>query len=211
MSTPGTRCRQSVAQVDPGLVVIGDSHGEHLFPGLLAEAMDVPLAYVYLEDWPSFVSEDSRAVPRVVADLDSVETVLLSARWNRVNVESAQLRETIETLRDAGKEVVLLDDVPYFEFHAMECEFVRAIGPRPRCDAAASDYGELQDEYVPQLEALARHTGADYVPIGDVFCTADTCSMVKDGILQYADNGHVNVQGSRTLAQEILRALPIAY
>ncbi len=201
---PGTRCRQSIQGVNPEVVVIGDSHGEHLFPGLISEIPEKPSAYIYLEDWPSIVSADSVAVVDSVARLESVEVVLVSARWNGVNVESPQLRQTIETLRQAGKKIVLLDDVPYFEFHAMECEFVRLVGPRPRCDTSRSDYQELKNGYVPQLEMIARETDAELLSVGEVFCSLDSCSMIDGDVLQYADNGHVNVQGSRTLIKEIL-------
>ena len=202
---PGTRCRQSIQGVNPEVVVIGDSHGEHLFPGLISETPEKPSAYIYLEDWPSIVSADSVAVVDSVARRESVEVVLVSARWNGVNVESPQLVQTIKTLRQAGKKVVLLDDVPYFEFHAMECEFVRLVGPRPRCDMSRSNYQELRNGYVAQLELIAGETDAELLSVGEVFCSLDRCSMVNGDVLQYADNGHVNVQGSRTLIKEILQ------
>lgn len=207
----GTRCRQTSPGVHPSVVVIGDSHGEHLFPGLIEQASSIPAAYLYLEDWPSIVSVDSQSIPRAIADLETVDTVLLSARWNAVNVGSPQLIETITVLQEAGKKVIILDDVPYFEFHAMECEYVRVLGPRPQCTMNVSDYQQLKTAYRAELERISRDTGAEFIEVGDVFCRDETCSMVKDGVLQYADNGHLNVQGSRTVVQELMRTdIPLA-
>ena len=203
ISVPGTRCRQSQLGRDPQVIVVGDSHGEHLFPGLIDELASVPSAYVYLEDWPSIVSEDSVGVVQQIAGNAAVDTVVLSARWNEVNVRSPQLMESAQVLRDAGKTVVILDDVPYFEFHAMECQYARLIGPRPRCTMPIGEFLTFRERYLPGLREVASTTGSDLIEVGGLFCTEESCSMVRDGVIHYADNGHLNREGSRALIREV--------
>jgi len=203
-SVPGTRCRQSHADAAPELVIVGDSHGEHLFPGVMETLTDLPSAYVYLEDWPSIVSSDSLAVIDQIAQGESISTVLVSARWNAVNVESPQLQESLRTWAASGKRVVVVDDVPYFEFHAMECQYARLLGPRPQCTMPVSEFQEFRASYVPRLRDIAVANDAAFVEVGGIFCDEQVCSMVRNDRIQYADNGHVNREGSIALMNELV-------
>jgi hypothetical protein len=203
---PGTRCRQSEAGVSPRTVVLGDSHGEHLFAGMLLDKPEVPSAYVYLEDWPSIISSDSQGVVKQIAASSSIESVIISARWNEVNVQSAQLAETLIELIAAGKQVTVLDDVPYFAFHAMECEYARFIGPKSQCTMPRDEFDAFRENYISELADVVEASRADFLAVGSTFCTTEECSMVRDGVLQYADNGHLNIEGSRSVSEALTRA-----
>lgn len=196
VAVPGTRCRQTQPHLDPELIIIGDSHGEHLFPGAIDVLSGVPTAYVYLEDWPSIVSQDSVEVIEQVAGMQSVQTVVVSARWNPINVESHQLSESLAQLTSAGKKVLVLDDVPYFDFHAMECQYARVLGPRPRCTMTRADFDVFRESYVGRLAEVSSESAADFAHVGLLFCDDELCSMVQNGRIQYSDNGHLNRDGS---------------
>jgi hypothetical protein len=45
------------------------------------------------------------------------------------------------------------------------------------------------------------------IQLSQLFCEGSTCTMAKDGQLFFRDDNHLNINGSRYIAKNIVRAL----
>ena len=192
------RCRQSVAGLAPEIVLVGDSHAEHLFPGLLTEFPDINVQYIYLPGWPYGQQSDYSGVMSQIAQTPSVRTVMLGSRWVPEIVQyEGYLSELVTELTDSGKVVVLNNDNPFFAFHSRECKYERPLLSDNGCTEDSADFIELQTVVNPFLQQLTNdNPRALIADTAQGFCDESICSMVIDGQLLISDYGHLNVDGS---------------
>ncbi|MCA8883968.1 MAG: hypothetical protein KDA50_09530, partial [Rhodobacteraceae bacterium] len=100
-------------------------------------------------------------------------------------------------LRAAGKQVLVIDDVPMLPMKLPDC----LARPHPADDPCTRPAQE-----VPQLTSLARGVAllpADevhYVAMRDIFCDGDTCHAIIGGIPAYMDSDHISAPMARSLA-----------
>lgn len=202
------RCFQSKAGDVHDVVLLGDSHAEHLFPGLAEQLPDNNLVF-YGKEGPPLPDNKaySRILEVVLAD-NNVKTVLITAKWRqalRAYTEDAwkkQLGSLLMSLTSSGKRVFLIEDVPAFSFIPSRCKYEGRFGVANLCN----EPDQLPDAYNVQVfEAEARST-RDVVVIAthDVFCRRGACSMAKDDVLLYRDDNHLNVAGSSLVASAIV-------
>ena len=114
-------CGQSVADVPPEIVILGDSHSQHMFLGLSEALPERNVAFVLEDGLPSLNNPLFASIYSAVAAEPRVKTVILSAAWKfRVArlAKGANLRadldRSVHFLRAAGKNVYIFNDVPYF-------------------------------------------------------------------------------------------------
>jgi peptidoglycan/LPS O-acetylase OafA/YrhL len=98
---------------------------------------------------------------------------------------------------DAGKRVVVIDDVPGLPFKLPECL------ARPHPAIAPCTYPRAS---IPSSTPLARAVAlmppgeVKYITFKNVFCDATTCQTVIGGIPAYMDADHISAPFSRSLA-----------
>jgi peptidoglycan/LPS O-acetylase OafA/YrhL len=202
---PLGRCRQSQENSIPTIAVVGDSHAEHLFPGMLQNFPDVNTQYIYLPNWPYSQSKIQDEAIAGIANSPSIQTVLLSASWDAETTSYAEyLEKQVTLLTGAGKNVVLVQDVPTFSFSSRQCKYKLVLNFQNQCE-----------EYLPNQAVRARATvslfneiaqGNDLARVAvlpDWKCRNDCCSMVKNDVLMYSDHGHLTVEGSRKVVEEM--------
>jgi len=206
------RCLQSDAKRPVDMVVIGDSHAEHLFIGLAAALPDRNIAYYIKNDIP-FVSRSSfKDIFSVVASDQNIKAVVVSAYWSiRTEEMSAadlaqQLGSTIDRLERAGKQVFLSDDVPHFSFSPLACGFARAFSTRQRqCDVSADEISRDEAKVRAAFKViLADHPETRLLEIGKYFCRDSHCSMSGEGKLLFRDNSHLNIPGSLYVGRRLV-------
>jgi peptidoglycan/LPS O-acetylase OafA/YrhL len=191
------RCGQSQRDTRPEVALIGDSHAEHLFPGLAAELRGTNVLYDIVDDAPTLADADFARIVRDVAARPSIRTVVLSAFWRQRHVTSAaQLLPVLHALH--GKQLFVTDDVPSFPFDAAACKYRASVLQPTRCSAAASPPAAA-------IATAAREAGAHLLRTASSLCGARTCGMVRDGRLLYRDWNHLNADGSRYVAAAMLR------
>lgn len=204
------RCRQSQPSADVEVVLVGDSHAEHLFPGFADALPQTNIAYYILDSSPV---SDGGGMDRIIQEVASdptVTTVIVNSHWGDRGVPTAELRDTLLTFSEAGKAVFVTDDIPSFPFSALECKFgASPWNPVPRCTI---DYDTFRDTYSVYIDDLTSAVnaipGAELLVTSKYFCQEDSCDMTKNGQIFYRGFHHLNSTGSHFLASKLLEDNP---
>ena len=203
-----TRCFQSKDQGAKDVAIIGDSHAEHLFPGLAARLPDLNVVFYGKASLPFVDNPDFAKIFQYVIADKHTETIIIAANWSTkfsgIPQEEwkQELIATLNALTHAGKRVYLTDDVPRFSFLPNRCKFVGRLGIVNKCVEPdrypQSGFGKTFEELTKDNSALR------FVKMYDRFCAAGRCSMARDGILLFRDEHHLNISGSIAVADVIL-------
>jgi peptidoglycan/LPS O-acetylase OafA/YrhL len=204
-------CRQSREGPDVELALLGDSHAEHLFPGVSQAFADRNVA-VYSVRAPMMFGAPAHleAALERLESTPSLRTVVVSRQWSRDGLspddELAPLRKTVARLTAAGKTVLVTDDVPSYPFEMFSCRYrIAPVLPWQRCSRDAGDVDRERLAYTHDLaSAVAGHPRAAVLPTSRYFCARDTCSMAPQGRVLYLDGNHLNTEGSRYLAARLV-------
>ncbi|MDR7305273.1 acyltransferase family protein [Rhodoferax saidenbachensis] len=206
-----SRCAQShPGPAIPSYVLLGDSHAEHLFPGLAQQHAETTLAYTTREGLPLISNQGFTEVFQAIRADYSVKGVLLSAHWasKLQGMDSqafyADLQATLAFFTSQGKVVYLLDDVPIFPFNAERCAYADRIFISNMCTA---DVGAVT--HTPwALSKVVEAPLVTYFNLEKYLCGKDDCRMALEGQLLYRDRNHLNINGSRYIAQALQREYP---
>jgi peptidoglycan/LPS O-acetylase OafA/YrhL len=206
------RCTQSKPGSRIDVVVFGDSHAEHLFVGL-AEAMpNKNVLYSVPGPLPGgrLASDEMRRMVDYIASQPSIKTVILNIGWSKRGVQEDDLLDTLLTLTAKGKTVFTTDDIPKFDFDAMDCKYRLApILPFARCTEERKLFEKQYATYSNTLRDTVRQVpGAHLLNTASYFCDNYLCSMNKGEVLLYRDGNHVNDSGSRFLVHQMLSDYP---
>ena len=205
-----TRCWQSKASSHIDVALVGDSHVEHLFPGLAEALPNKNVVYYAVDGLPvRSVSGMDRIIDHVASD-PAIETVIISAMWAKRGVPENELVKTLETFKSKDKAVVLTDDVPRFFFEAVACKYRRApILPFSQCSQDRGLFDKARATYYPELEAaIDKVPGVQLLNSAEYFCDNNVCSMNKGDALLFRDMSHLNNIGSRFLADRLMTDYP---
>lgn len=127
-----TRCRQSKPDSRIDVVLVGDSHAEHLFVGLAEAAPSKNIAYYVVAETPIRSDDDTnRVIDHVAAD-PAIATVIVSVNWALRGVPHDGLTATFKAFTAAGKAVYTTDDVPTFPFDVSHADIESPRYCRPR-------------------------------------------------------------------------------
>ncbi len=210
------RCSQSIAGASPEIVILGDSHADHLYAGLV-EALPGHNVADYAESaMPSIEDPSFASVYQALAATPSVKAVVVSGAWK---IRLSHLRKgenfreefdrTARFLIAAGKRVYFVNDVPYFEFRVGRCKFAGGFGLPHRCDEDESELESQLAAYAGDLAAVvAANPGARLIDTAHMFCADGRCSMAFGGKLLYRDSNHLNINGTRFIGAKIVAAAP---
>lgn len=204
------RCYQSKPGTDVDIALVGDSHAEHLFPGLAAALPDLNVAYYIVGDAPTRQNADFARILDAISASKTITGVILSARWDTRGVPTEGLKDTLETLRGDGSRVVFVtDDVPVFPFDPFRCKFSAPLLAPPQCSMEAERFWAVRDSFSGPLEEVVRAVpGVELVDIGKFLCSEQTCDMTRGHELLYRDPNHLNLNGSRYVAARMLAENP---
>ena len=210
------RCFQSkVPGYHHDVVVMGDSHAEHLFIGLAEKFGSLNFIYLTRNGLPLISnSEFEKIFDSVIAD-KGIGSVVLSAHWgaklNSAN-EAAfwkDMAKTITVLKDAGKRVYLFADVPQFTINPERCAYDGLFFRTNSCIDSASGFKAEELAFSNRAEDL-KERGSDFFFIRPArfFCDEVACTMAKNGTLFYRDRNHLNILGSSYLSDSLLTSYP---
>lgn len=199
------RCRQSrPGPVDVALV--GDSHAEHIFPGLVQHYPELNIAYYFKID-PAFLGNPKfDAIFEHVTQTPSIQHVVLTMFWERRlkavpahTTMTEQLLATTAHLQDHGKSVSITNGVPHFAFDPNLCRLqrIKLVGQDNRCQTNIPPSQAITEAF-----DAAKTAGIRVLDSRTLFCsTANACSMVKNDQLMFRDDNHLNLLGSMKLAE----------
>jgi hypothetical protein len=154
-----------------------------------------------------------KAAGAIIAD-KQIETVVVSDNaYNQkiLNVaggwsedDGHGVAEILRRFHEAGKRVVVIDDVPSLPYMLPDC-LARTLTNNDPC--------AIDESQVPASTPLGRAVAlmpsgqVDYLTFKNVFCDGSVCHTVIGGIPAYLDNGHISAPFARTLAQRFERAI----
>ena len=140
-----------------------------------------------------------------------IETVLISAYWRPKSFHVPQdsdleteLLATVEQLLEAGKRVYLVGDVPFFSFKPDQCKYRRLWGLNNNCSESSRNYRVDRLTYEPAFERVAEEfPEVTLIDLSEIFCDRQTCSMIDGNDILFRDRNHLNINGSKYLAEKI--------
>lgn len=137
-----------------------------------------------------------------------------AAAGSTASIFTRSLNDMIQTLQKAGKRVVLVDDVPTFDFDPL-MRFETVYIPARRALGSIFDESIISSEYAPAAYASAAHKvtallaktqeefpGVELVELRPRFCDShDLCVYMANDKPYFRDDNHVTQDGARYALQ----------
>lgn len=209
------RCFQTQRNAPIDLVLIGDSHAEHLLLGLSQALPKLNIAVYPRSELPFTKSTEYKEIFDSLANDKQIKFVLITSMWavaplsldERVSFD-ADLNKTIQHLVSAGKHVILTTDTPKFGFDPQRCKFSHPLTGKSNCSESNESYQQVLGSFVPILESSQRlNPSVSLIYFDDLFCDDDQCHMAIDDRILFRDNNHVNVYGSQRIGLALAKQL----
>ncbi|MBJ6933348.1 acyltransferase [Vibrio cholerae] len=210
------RCWQSKNGL-PNLILLGDSHAEHLFYGFAKLLPNLNVAS-YINGGRPSLSDASFTVifeELLSADGKGKKVILTSfflEDWKNGSL-SSELAETIEALKASGYEVAIVGDVVAFPFKPSECEIIKVRkiyfrDPIGRCEVSTDYRLKQKNLYNGGLKLLSEIHNIPYAVADDALCDTHKCSMFdENGSLLYIDTNHLNMKASVKVVTKLVEKL----
>lgn len=204
------RCKQSKKGL-PEIVLLGDSHAEHLFIGL-SENTTKNVAFYVQNGNPFIDDKEFRTIFSELIGNNQAQVIILTMDYfGRLGSQAAGLREnyakTIEALREVGKSVVLVGDVPRFDQDASSCVYAFGEDLGALCLLRKQEFKLQSSAYEKILNKLAKEYKLTYVTLSDILCNEEFCSMIKNKVILYRDTNHLNILGSQLIGRILAERL----
>ncbi len=212
-----TRCYQSQNRADVDLALIGDSHAEHLFIGLAEQLPHKNVAY-YIKDGAAFIDNpDYSHIFRNTIESKSIKQVILTMSWAKrsfllTGSQSLdhQLARTADALLAASKQVFITDDTPSFSYDPRSCRVNRALSRGSNCVVGSAEALWVLHQYGDALQGVAKEDPRiHYLHTYKYLCSTEECSMLNGTQLLYRDKNHLNINGSKFVAQKMVEDNPV--
>lgn len=212
------RCFQTQRDAPIDLVLVGDSHAEHLLLGLSQALPKLNIAVYPRSELPFTKSTEYFEIFESLANDPRIKHVVLASMWavaplsadERLTFE-VDLHNTVHFLKSAGKHVFLLDDTPKFGFDPQRCKFKHPFSGRSICEESNESSQQVLASYVPILEASdLANAHVTLIRLNDLFCDAAVCRMALDGRILFRDSNHVNILGSQRIGAALAARLALS-
>lgn len=192
------RCKQSKAG-RPEIILLGDSHAEHLFIGLAESLQKNNVAFYIQGEAPYLDSPTFNTIFEELLTNDKPQTIFVTMHYPLRfinNTSAVELESTIRSLMMVGKKVYLVGDIPYYSKDASYCKNNKTI-QNSSCTLDYNKYLLQKKIYNSILLKIKNNLGIEYIDIDKLFCSKDSCNMIKGNLILYRDNNHLNIYGSR--------------
>ena len=201
------RCKQS-KQGTPEIILLGDSHAEHLFLGLAEYIPNKNIAYYILGEKPYVEVKDFKHIFDEILYNNKPQHIILTMHFiDRVDTQGSGLYDgfsrTIESLIKVGKSVTLVGNVPRFNQDPSLCVYSVSWKLNTSCFLSLKDVERQQLIYDNILKRLGEEYGLTYLPIYKDLCADDVCGMSNGKSILYRDNNHLNIIGSKLVGKSL--------
>lgn len=208
----GYRCFQSKPGSSIEVLLLGDSHAEHLLPGLAEQLKGINVGSLIQPGLPSEDSDLFKNVIPAVANDQSIKVVVISAMWSdKINrfmtAPEIGIHKMIKAFTERGKRVYILDDIPAYPYSPEKCMYGRRLSTgTERCGMTIDEYNAQRVGWIGAVQrALVGEPAAHFVSVSHLLCTFAACSMVMDNELLYRDSNHLSVVGSKMLMEKLMQ------
>lgn len=210
------RCFQSKKDRPIDIAILGDSHAEHLFLGLAEALPQKNIVYYEKDTLPLIGNNEFEQIFNYILSDKKIKGVIFNAYWARRKNETPKnktLKEafvkTIEALSSQNKDIFIVDDVPDFSFDPKQCKYLRPLSEKNNCIETKNYFYKKYNAYYENLNELRSLQHVTILNTVKFFCDEQNCSMEKNGELLYRDSNHLNINGSKYLAKELIKKYPI--
>lgn len=212
------RCKKSKNNDTIDIAIIGDSHAEHIFPGLAESLPQKNIAYYINSDIPYLENALFKDIFEYIKDSKTISTVIITAWWQgrlRSLPKNSSLFISLDKLvkffLHSGKKVYLIDDAPTLPFHARFCKYKNLFTP-PVCTFPSSDNSDNYKKYISDLDRVAKENdGVELITINKYFCDDAICHIAHDGSILFRDRDHLSLYGSKYIGNKIVKDNPALF
>lgn len=194
-------CWQSKVSKHQNVVLFGDSHSEHLFPGFVKAFPKMNVVYFDAFGSPTNNSPHAnKIIDYVIANKD-VKYVFISSFWIVRGIDVPRLRILVKRIQATGKQVFLTSDVPSFQGDPFFCKYGTKISQFTEnpCLSSFKDQKQITASNTSKLNSVIKGIpDAKILNTTQPFCSKDfqSCEMTINGKILYRDPNHLNVLGS---------------
>ncbi len=192
------------------ILLIGDSHAEHLLPGLANEFKSINIGSFIQPGLPVESNKLFAQVFDLIKNDNNTHTVIFSAFWmDKIPTNDLKIKDdfvsTINTLKAANKKIIIMGDVSNFGIDPKNCKYQRIFSfDDARCHVSVKQNQEnkkISSEIISNV--LTELKGIQYIDTDLYFCNEDTCSMTNEDKILFRDAHHLNIDGSLYLGKKI--------
>jgi peptidoglycan/LPS O-acetylase OafA/YrhL len=210
------RCQQSQKGSDIEVVLLGDSHAEHLFLGLAESMPEKNIAYYILGGLPVSWNPSFAKIYNEVKTNKTISTVVLSSYWKSAMSSakasgdsdylslSDSIAKSISDLIDSGKHVIVTNDLPDFDFDPEACKYARLVG-NGKCNQSFGTPNVSESipfNAIPEIKTL-KHNNFSIFDSYSLLCDIENCSMIRGKKILFRDRNHLNLNGARYIGKEL--------
>jgi peptidoglycan/LPS O-acetylase OafA/YrhL len=219
-------CQQTDPSRAPTVALIGDSHAYHVMAGLnkhyVAQGENFAYFGTRVPYWGLPKGEDpyqhaTQPMLDIVMNTAEIHTVLITTHWrlNRGSPEAIAMidafRDTLKRYSAAGKQVIVLSDVPLLDFQPRDCirrAGVASSATRQHCAItnAAHDTA-MRDDRAIMAEVLRDFPQVIHIDPAAALCDGQLCWAKRDGVMLYRDTNHLSYLGDLHVGKYIAAAL----
>lgn len=207
-TAPDWRGRNLCKQSKPGqpdVVILGDSHAEHLFPGLADALPKHNVAYFHQKAAPFLNEPKFEGFFAALREDPTPKTILLGIHFALRQTEGdafyTGLTETVKALTAAGHRVVLLGDLPILSFDPARCLYHLPFETDLTCSETQAEGDRQRAKYEALLQRVSRERAVPYLQLDGEFCDGRRCSARTSDTILYRDWNHLNLEGSRRVGR----------
>lgn len=200
-------CLQTVAQGEVDVLVLGDSHGAHLFAGLARTFPGNNVVWVR----NSSVLGNHVSIPEILEEIPSPRVIVISEYLSKPGLEkiSVNWEEIFQLVVSSSAQVIVTNGTPSLEVPAYKCKYGVVWHPaQHRCSFSAESNNSRHSIYNARLQDAAAKF--DTVAVADsygAFCDNYQCKIGDaDGIF-FRDLHHLTLRGSAITAEVIKLAV----
>lgn len=204
------RCKQSKPGT-PDVVLLGDSHAEHLFIGVAEALSDRNVAFYIQGDVPSVSSKAYGAIFDELLSNGQHQHIVLTMHYVGRQSPSGgvpfSFSETARLLKESGKSVTLVGDIPRFDHDPGLCKFVTPRTDLGKCAMSQAEAEIQMRVYEDSLLEIGRQLSIPYISLRHPLCSFGECSMISGRRILYRDDNHLNIEGSRSVGGFVAQEL----
>lgn len=188
------------------IIIVGDSHGEHLFIGLAEELKTHEVLHFTRADLP-FGARNEFFVS-LSATLNELEPshLIISMAWisKLKDVSKEELKMFITKFIKSipsNIQIVFIGDVPHFKLNASYCKY-RSIGCFEVNSSNISSRKKFNDVIFTIVNS---NPNTRYIDPYELFQLNQGSTMVIDNKVYYRDSNHLNILGSQMVGRFIVQ------
>tara|TARA_X000001036_G_C20674846_1_gene803790 strand:+ start:940 stop:2814 length:1875 start_codon:yes stop_codon:yes gene_type:complete len=205
------RCKQS-KKGTPNIVLLGDSHAEHLFLGLAESLKNYNVTFYILDEKPYISNTEFKTIFDELKNNGVKQNILLTMNYAfRLRKDKdlfTGFDQTITELKNMGKEVLLIGDVPSYSIDPAFCVYKSNTGKIDNlCKISIKEANQQKNNFHEILSRLSKKHNIAYIEISKPLCNDNSCSMIKDNRILYRDKHHLNIIGSILIADYITKII----